>query len=52
MDAKLNHSDLSALFAQKANISGMSTWSFIRDCKGEMTTVNPWTLCPDMSAGS
>jgi len=30
----------------------LSTWSFISDCKGEITTVSPCTALPAMSAGS
>ena len=30
----------------------LSIWSFMRDCKGEMTTVSPWTERPAMNAGS
>src|SRR5690606_38545823 len=32
--------------------SRLSTWSFIRDCKGEITTVRPFTLSPAISAGT
>ena len=30
----------------------LSTWSFISDCKGEITTVSPCTERPAMSAGN
>ncbi len=30
----------------------LSTWSFIRDCRGEMITVRPLEVSPAISAGS
>jgi hypothetical protein len=30
----------------------LSTWSFIRDCKGEITTVSPFIRLPLIKAGS
>ena len=32
--------------------SRLSTWSFISDCKGDMTTVNAPVFSPAMNAGS
>ncbi|MNE75099.1 hypothetical protein D3C80_1712250 [compost metagenome] len=32
--------------------SRLSTWSFIKDCKGEITTVNPFSLRPLIKAGT
>ncbi|OPZ98354.1 MAG: hypothetical protein BWY72_00871 [Bacteroidetes bacterium ADurb.Bin416] len=32
--------------------SRLSTWSFISDCRGDMTTVNPRTFSPLIKAGS
>ena len=30
----------------------LSTWSFMSDCKGDITTVSPRTLPPSINAGS
>ena len=30
----------------------LSTWSFISDCSGDITTVSPWTAFPAISAGN
>ncbi len=34
------------------NFSRLSTWSFMSDCSGEITTVRPLVLMPLISAGS
>ncbi|OPZ75358.1 MAG: hypothetical protein BWY80_00184 [Firmicutes bacterium ADurb.Bin456] len=33
-------------------LSRLSTWSFIRDCRGDITTVSPLTFSPLISAGT
>lgn len=36
----------------KPRSAKLSTWSFINDCSGEMTTVSPCTVLPSIKAGN